>query len=93
MGPMAEMVQESVNLKVGQSIKIIQSEEHKEKQNKNKKKTKWREHQRPVETIKHTSICIIGTPEGEEKGRKKILEEIIAENHPNLMKNITYPQS
>lgn len=38
MGPMAGMVQESVNLKIGQSIKIIQSEEHKEKQNKNKKK-------------------------------------------------------
>ena len=39
---------------------------------------------------KHTSICIIGVPEGEErkKGPEKILEEIVAENFPNMGKEI-----
>ena len=36
------------------------------------------------DNIKHTNICIIGVPEGEEreKGPGKITEEIIAENFP-----------
>ena len=36
------------------------------------------------------NICIIGVPEGEEreKGPEKILEEIIAENFPNMGKEI-----
>ena len=36
------------------------------------------------DNIKHTNICIIGVPEGEEreKGPDKIFEEIIAENFP-----------
>ena len=39
---------------------------------------------------KHTNICIIGVPEGEEreKGSKKVFEEIIAENFPNMGKEI-----
>ena len=39
---------------------------------------------------KHTSICIIGVPEGEEreKGSEKIYEEIIAENFTNMGKEI-----
>ena len=38
--------------------------------------------------IKHTNICIIRVPEGEEreKGPEKIFEEIIAENFPNVGK-------
>ena len=38
--------------------------------------------------IKHTNICIIGVPEGEErdKGPEKIFEEIIAEKSPNMGK-------
>ena len=40
------------------------------------------------DNIKHINIHIIGVPEGEEreKGPEKILEEIIAENFPNLGK-------
>ena len=42
------------------------------------------------DNIKHTDIRIIGVPEKEEKkkGTKKIFEEIIAENFPNLGKKI-----
>ena len=39
--------------------------------------------------IKCTNICIIGVPEGEErKEDQKIFEEIIAENFPNVGKEI-----
>ena len=39
---------------------------------------------------KPTNICIMGIIEGErkEKGTKGILEEIMAENFPDVMKNI-----
>ena len=42
------------------------------------------------ENIKHNNIRIIGVPEGEEreKGPEKIIEEIIAENFPNMGKEI-----
>ena len=42
------------------------------------------------DNIKHTNICIIGVPEGEEreKGPKKIFEVIIVENFPNMGKEI-----
>ena len=42
------------------------------------------------DNIKYTNIHIIGVPEGEEKGKgpKKIFEEIIAENFPNMGKEI-----
>ena len=38
------------------------------------------------DNIKRTNICIIGVPEGEEreKGPKKIFEEIIVKNFPNM---------
>ena len=41
-------------------------------------------------SIKHTNICIIGVPEGEEgeKGPEKVFEEIIAENFSNMRKEI-----
>ena len=40
------------------------------------------------DSIKHTNICIIGVPEGEErdKGAENLHEEIIAEKFPNLRK-------
>ena len=43
------------------------------------------------DNIKHNNIRIIGVPEGEdrEKGPKKIFEEIIVENFPNMGKEIT----
>ena len=36
------------------------------------------------------NICVIGVPEGEErkKGSKKIFEEVIAENFPNMGREI-----
>ena len=42
------------------------------------------------DNIKTTNICIIGVPKGEEreKGPEKIFEEIIAENFPNVGKEI-----
>ena len=42
------------------------------------------------DNIKHNNIHIIGVPEGEEreKGPKKIFEEIIVENFPNMGKEI-----
>ena len=38
------------------------------------------------DNIKRANLCIIGTPEGEEKekGIENICEEIMAENFPNL---------
>ena len=39
--------------------------------------------------IKHTSICILGIPEGEKRERtEKLFGEIIAENFPNMGKEI-----
>ena len=40
------------------------------------------------DNIKHTNIWIIGVPEEEEKKTEKIFEEIIAENFPNMGKEI-----
>ena len=44
------------------------------------------------DNIKRTNICIIGVPEGEkrEKGFEKMFEKIIAENLPNMGKEIVY---
>ena len=43
-----------------------------------------------MDNIKETNIRIIGVPEGEEreKGLKKIFEEIIVEDFPNMGKEI-----
>ena len=40
------------------------------------------------DNIKHTNICIISVPEGEEreKGAENIFEDLIAKNFPNLRK-------
>ena len=38
------------------------------------------------DNIKCTNIHIVGVPEREEKGPKKIFQEIIAENFPNMGK-------
>ena len=42
------------------------------------------------DNIKHNNIHIIGVPEGEEreKGAKRIFEEIIVKNFPNMGKEI-----
>ena len=42
------------------------------------------------ENYKHTNICIIGVPEGEEKEQEtgNLFEKIMKENFPNLVKEI-----
>ena len=60
-----------------------QNVEKRMKRNKNSLRDVW-------DNIKCTNIHIIGDPEGEEseKGPEKIFEEIIAENFPNMGKEI-----
>ena len=65
----------------------ISSEEH----NKVKRMKRAEDHLRDLwNHIKHTNIRIIGVPEEEEikKGYKKVFKEIIAENFPNMEKEI-----
>ena len=63
-------------------------------QNKEEKKKKKKRNEHSLRdlqyNIKCTNICIIGVPEGEEreKGPQKIFKEIIAENFPNMGKEI-----
>ena len=38
--------------------------------------------------MKIANVCIIEVPEGEEKGIKNVFEEMMAENFPNLKKEI-----
>lgn len=40
------------------------------------------------DTIKEANICIIGVPEGKEKGQRAHLKKIIAENFSNLRKEM-----
>ena len=66
------------------AVEITAVEQNKEKRMKrsdNSLRDLW-------DNIKHTSICIIRVPEGEEreKGPDKIFEEIIAENFLNMRK-------
>ena len=67
-------------------VEITATEKNKEKRMKEKKTEKslrsiW-------DNIKHTSICIMGVTEGEEreKGPEKIFEEIITQIFPNMGK-------
>ena len=62
-----------------------------EEQNKEKRMKRIEDNLRDFwDNIKRTNICIIGVPEGEEreKGPKKIFEEIIVKNFPNMGKEI-----
>ena len=40
------------------------------------------------ENMKHNNICIIGIPEGEEKGQgiENLFEKVMMQNFPNLMR-------
>ena len=62
---------------------VEQNKEKRMKRNEDSIRDLW-------ENIKHTNIHIIGVPKGEEreKGPKKIFEEIIVENFPNMGKGI-----
>ena len=60
-------------------------------QNKEKRMKRTEDSLRDLwDNIKCNNICIIGVPEGEEtdKGPKKIFEEIIVKNFPNMGKEI-----
>ena len=68
-------------------VEITAEEQNREKNEKNWRQTDlW-------ENAKCTNIWIIGAPEEEEKkkGSKKIFEEIIMENFPNMGKEIVTP--
>ena len=62
--------------------------------NQNKKKKESKKNEDSVsslwENFKHSNICIIGVPEGEEKEQEigNLLEKIMKENFPNLVKEI-----
>ena len=67
-------------------VEITATEQNKEKRmkrNEDSLRHLW-------DNIKHTNICIIGVPEGEEreKGPKKIFEDIIVKNFPDMGKEI-----
>lgn len=46
------------------------------------------ESQESVDDNKRTNICILEVPEQEKIVRRKVFEEIIADNFPNLVKDI-----
>ena len=77
--------EEQINVLDDRKLKITAIEHNTEKEWK-EMKTAWD----LWDNIKHTNIHIIGVPEGEEreKGPEKIFEEIIAENLPNMEKEI-----
>ena len=63
-------------------VEIITTEKNKEKRMKRNE-----DNLRDLrENTKCTNIHILGVPEGEEKALKKIFDEIIAENFPNMRK-------
>ena len=68
-------------------VEITAVEQNREKRMKKKNEDSLRN---LWDNIKTTNICIIGVPKGEEreKGPEKIFEEIIAENFPNVGKEI-----
>ena len=77
--------EEWINDLEGRMVEITASEQNIEKRMKRNEHSLWD----LWDNIKHTNICIIGVPEGEQKGPEKIFEEIIAENFPNMGKKIT----
>ena len=62
--------------------------------NQNKKKKESKKNEDSVsslwENFKHSNICIIGVPEGEEKQQEigNLFEKIMKDNFPNLVKEI-----
>ena len=67
--------------------KIMEKEEAEEKRDKKIQEYEGRIRELS-DTIKHNNICTIGIPEEEERGKgaEGVLEEIIAENFPDLGK-------
>ena len=88
---------EGINSRISEAEERISELEDKkveitsEEQNKVKKNERTEDSLRDLwDNIKHTNIQITGVPEEEEKkkGYKKMLEEIIVENFPNMEKEI-----
>lgn len=79
-----ELAEERISELEDMSIDIMQSDEQKE----NRMKKRNQSLRDLGDTIKYINIHIVELPEGEEKekGEKRIPEEIMAENLPNLMK-------
>ena len=80
-----EAAEQTSNLE-DRKVEITATEQNKEKRMKRKEdslRDLW-------DNIKGINICIIGVPEGEEreKGPKKIFEETIVKNFPNMGKEI-----
>ena len=63
-------------------MEITQSEQQTERQMKKNESNMWD----LWGNIKCANLCIIGIPEGEERGIKSVFEEIMAENLANLKK-------
>ena len=79
-------VEEQINDVEDRMVEFTAVEQNKEKRmkrNEDSLRYLW-------DNIKHINIHIIGVPEGEERenGPKKIFEEIIVENFPNMGKEI-----
>ena len=76
------------DLEYKEEKKNIHSEKQKEKKNKDKLRNLW-------DNIKHTNIRTIRLPELEEKKQENesLLEKIIKENFPNLVKEIDMQES
>ena len=79
-------VEEQINDLVDRMVEITATEQNIEKRvkiNEDRLRDLW-------DNIKCANICILGVQEGEESetGPEKIFEEIIAENFPNMGKEI-----
>ena len=77
-----EEAEERISKVKDRLVEITEAEQKREgrlKRNEDSLKELW-------DNVKHTNICIIGVPEGEEreKGTENIFEEIIAANFPNM---------
>ena len=74
--------EEQINELEDRMVEITATEQNTEKRTENSLRDLW--------DIKRTTMCIIGVPEGEEteKRPEKISKDIIAENFPNMGKDI-----
>ena len=82
---------QGINSRVDEAKNQINDLDHKEaKNNQSEQKENEDSVSSPWENFKHSNICIIGVPEGEEKEKEigNLFEKIMKENFPNLIKEI-----
>lgn len=79
------MADEIISVLYQRAIEMIHSEKTQRKKYWKKNEKKLRDMQK---NIKHTNIHVMGFLQGK-KEAKKLVEEIMTENFPNLRKNIT----